>query len=182
MSEGFEPVQNKLIDYLEKHPTERLAINPGSYMLKYAHDALKEILARADILIVNMEEALSILNTTLAREKNIEKIIHELIALGPKEVALTDGGQGAWAGNLDKIWRLESYPVEVVAKTGAGDAFSAAYLAARYYDHDIAHALEWGVANSSGVIQKHGPHAGLLSQPNIKKMISKFNAIKPQQL
>jgi len=182
MSAGFEPVQKSLIAYLDKHPTVRLAINPGSYMLKYAESALKEIIARADVLIVNLEEALQILNTSLSKEKNVTSIIHELITLGPKEVALTDAGRGAWAGNRDEIWHLEVFPVEVVAKTGAGDAFSAAYLAARSHNHDFIHALSWGVANSSGVIQQHGPHAGLLSEPEIKKMITRFATIKPQKL
>ncbi len=182
MSAGFESIQEKLIAYLKKHPTTRLAVNPGSYMLKYALDALKEIVTHTDALIINLEEAQQILGTTLEHEKSITGIIHALIGLGPKEVALTDAGRGAWVGNLDEVWHLESFPVEVVAKTGAGDAFSAAYLAARHYDHDIVHALAWGVANSSGVIQEHGPHAGLLTKPEIKKMIARFATILPKKI
>lgn len=182
MSEGFESVQKKLLGYLTKHPTVRLAVNPGSYMLKYAPQALSEIISHADLLIVNLEEALQILGTTIDKEKNITTIIHELIACGPKEVALTDGANGAWCGTEEEIWHLDSYPVKVVAKTGAGDAFSSGYVTARLQGHDLAHALEWGIGNSTAVIEKHGPHAGLQDKNGIKKMIARFATIKPKAL
>ncbi len=106
LSKGFEVVQEKLLEYLTKHPTVRLAINPGSYLLKYAKEKLCEVLPRTDLLIVNLEEAEAILDTTLEKEKSVGGIIHELLATGVKEVALTDGQRGAWRcpdGNLCRI-------------------------------------------------------------------------------
>lgn len=179
MSEGFETVQNKLVEYLNKHQAAHLAVNPGSYMLKYALTALREIIARANVLIVNLEEAERILGTTLEKEKSVMALIHELCKLGPSEIALTDGERGAWAGTAEEVWQISPFPVKVVSKTGAGDAFSAGYLAARYYGHDFEHALLWGTANSSGVVQAHGPHAGLQTKAGVEKMIEKFKDIKP---
>lgn len=180
LSQGFELIQNKLLEHLASHPALRLAVNPGSYLLKYAPKETREIIARADILVVNLEEAEKILGETREQEKTEGALMHELMALGAKEIVLTDGPRGAWAGNTEGIWSLPPYPVKVISKTGAGDAFSAAYLASRHLGHDIAHALEWGTANSCSVIQAHGPHAGLLDTKEVEKMIEKFSNIQPQ--
>lgn len=179
MSAGFEPIQKKLKDYLTKHPQTNLAINPGSYMLKYALPALREAISWADLLIVNLEEAEKILGTTLEKEKNIRAIVRELCRLGPAEVAITDAERGAWAGNSEDVWHLDAYPVSVLSKTGAGDAFSSGYITARFNGHDIEHALSWGIANSSGVVQNHGSLAGLSDQKTLATMMKKFSNIKP---
>lgn len=180
LSKGFEIIQNKLVKFLDAHPTVRLAINPGSYQIKNALETLKEIIKRTDIFIVNLEEAEKIAGITLVKAKTVAAIIHELLLQGAKEAVITDASRGAWAGNEEEIWHLDSYPVAIVAKTGAGDAFSAGYLSARFYGHDTQTALQWGVANSCAVISEHGPHEGLLDQKGVKKMISKYAKITPK--
>ncbi len=180
LSKGFETVQEKLFDYLDTHPTTRLAINPGSYILKYAKGKLILALAKADLLIVNLEEAEALLNTTLSAEKNISHLIHDLFKLGPREVVITDGVNGAWAGTREEILHLPAFPVPVVSKTGAGDAFSSAYIAARFYDHSINEALKWGTANSAGVVQAHGPHEGLFDREKIKDFLNHHPDNRPR--
>ncbi len=174
LSKGFEIIQEKLLKYLTSHPTVRLAVNPGSYLMKYAKEKLCEVLPRTDLLIVNLEEAEKILNTTLEEKKSAAALIHALLREGPKEIVLTDGQRGALAGTTETTWHIPAFPVPVVAKTGAGDAFSSAYIAARFYGHDIATALRWGSANSSGVMQEHGPHGGLQDQAGIKHTLTQF--------
>lgn len=182
LSDGFVSLQDKLLSFLDKHKSVRLAYNPGSFQLKYSLDKVKEVLPHAEMLILNLEEAELILNTTLVKEKSVSALIHKLLLTRAKEAVITDGANGAWAGNEEEIWYLKSFPVAVVAKTGAGDAFSAGYLAAKFYGHDISIALSWGIANSCGVITEHGPHQGLLDKNGIKKMLAKFSSIKPKEL
>jgi sugar/nucleoside kinase (ribokinase family) len=182
MSEGFETTQDKMMSYLEKHPSVRLASNPGSFQLKNSLDKVRELLPYMNILILNLEEAEQILGTTIEKEKSMSAIIHEMIMKGPKEVAITDAGRGAWAGTESNIWHLDSFPVEVVAKTGAGDAFSSGYLAARIYGHDIATSLSWGISNSCSVITAYGAQKNLLDKNGINKMITRYGKIKPQRV
>ncbi len=182
LSDGYEKIQDGLLKYLSKHPTVRLAINPGSFQLKYAPKKLLEALARADILILNLEEAEMLLNTTLEKEKNLTSIMHQLMMFGAKEVVITDGANGVFALEEDEGWHMESLPVKVIAKTGAGDAFSAGYLAARIKGENMYTALMWGIANSSGVIQKHGPHFGLLDENGIKRMLKRYNHVRPKRI
>ncbi|TAN33774.1 carbohydrate kinase family protein [Patescibacteria group bacterium] len=179
LSEGFENLQEKLLAFLDKHGTARLAFNPGSFQIKNALPKVREMLKRTDVLIVNLEEAEKISDLTLAKAKSVAGLIRKLLNDGAKEVVITDAANGAWAGNVDEVWRLESFPVKVVAKTGAGDAFSAGYLSARFYGHEIPLALSWGIANSCGVISEVGSLKGILDKNGIKKMLAKFSTIKP---
>jgi len=178
LSEGYENLQTKLLDLLKKHKNTRLAYSPGSIQLKNL-DLAKQILPHADILIVNLEEAKKILS---ANSNNNSDLIRKLLKTGPKEVVVTDGGNGAWAGNADGIWHSDSFPVEVVSKTGAGDAFSSGYLAARFYNHNISAALSWGIADSCAAISSFGPEKNLLNKKEITKMISKFSSIQPKKV
>jgi len=182
LSEGLESLENKLDKYLMFHPTVRLAFNPGSFQLKNHLDNVREMLKKTNLLIINLEEAEKILNTTLKKEKSVRAIIHKLIGLGAKEVVITDAARGATAGDEEDVYEMESYPVPVVAKTGAGDAFSAGYLAARINSHSIATCLTWGIANSCSVIQKPSSHLGLLSTMGITKMINTYPKIKPKKI
>lgn len=179
LSEGFDSLHEDTMDFLRLHPTVRLAFNPSSNLLKYNRSYLPEIISRADILIVNLEEAELITGRTLEKEKSVATLIRLLLAEGAKEVVLTDSVRGAWAGNKDEVWHMKSLPITVVAATGAGDAFSAGYLAAKFYEHDLKHALTWGIASSSAVIQKEGPHDGLLDRKGIENMLNKFKTIRP---
>ena len=182
LSEGFEDLQDKLIAYLKKHASFRLAFNPGSFQLKNSLAMVMEMLPHTNILVLNLEEAETILSTNLQKEKSVSAILHKLLLAGAREVAITDGANGAWAGNEEEIWYLKSFPVEVVSKTGAGDAFSSGYLASKINGHDISEALKWGIANSCGVIQHIGAQKGLLDQKEIKKIILKHSSIRPKKI
>jgi sugar/nucleoside kinase (ribokinase family) len=178
LSEGYEALQEKLLGLLGKHKNLRLAYSPGSIQLKKL-DLVKQVLPHTDILIINLEEAQKILGTD---STNYSDLIKKFLATGVKEVVITNGSEGAWAGNTENIWHSASFPIEVVSKTGAGDAFSSGYLAARFYKHDIASALSWGIADSCSAISSSGQKKNLLNKKEITKMISRFSGIIPKKV
>lgn len=182
LSEGFDSLQDKLFKFLGKHPTVRLAFNPGSYQLKNKLELAKETATKSDLLIVNLEEAEKLAGVSYKKFKTVQGLINKLLALGSREVVITDAANGAWAGNVDNIWHMASYPVPIVSKTGAGDAFSAGYLAAKIYDHDLPTCLIWGIANSCSVLGHFGVQNGLLDKKGMKKIIEKFSKITPQEV
>lgn len=182
LSEGLKPLHETLLKYISKHATVRLAYTPGSHQLKHNVADIRATLPAVDTLIVNLEEAELILGTTLKKEKTVSALIHELLKLGPDEVVITDASRGAYAGNIDDVYHLESFPIKVVSKTGAGDAFSSGYLAAKINGHSPQVALQWGIANSCGVISAVGAQAGLLNQKELEKMIKKYGEIKPKRI
>lgn len=179
LSEGYEPLQKKLMQFLNRHRDIPLAYNPGSLQLQNL-ELVKEVIARTDLLVVNLEEARIILGIPLSQPTDTSLLIKNLQNLGAKEVVITDSERGAWSGDATEIWHCQSFPVEVVSKTGAGDAFSAGYLAAKFYKKNTETALSWGIANSSAVISSHGSIKNLLNQKEMAKTISKFSSIKPK--
>lgn len=182
LSDGFEPLQEKVLSLLDKRRTLRLAYNPGSFQLKNALEKAREMVEHTDLLIVNLEEAEKLAGITLKKEKNVPALVHKLLNMGAKEVAITDAARGAFAADEDEVWHLPAYPVKVAAKTGAGDSFSAGFLSARFYGHDTKEALLWGIANSSAVITEPGALKGLQDKKGIAKMIAKFPKINPELL
>ncbi len=181
LSQGYETLQENLLTFLNKHKNIHLAYNPGSEQLKNLA-LVKEVIARTDLLILNLEEAEVILNKKLNEVKNIKILIAELLSLGAKEVAITDSAKGAWAGNESGIWHCESFPVEVTSKTGAGDAFSSGYLSARFYEENIDTALLWGIASSSHIVSASPSEKTPLNKKEMDSTISKFSSIKPSQV
>lgn len=178
LSEGHENLQSQMLSWLNQQKNIRLAYNPGSLQLKNPDEA-KKVAARADILIVNREEAEKLLNTGLNKEPG-RALLEKLLKLGAKEAVITNGANGAWAGDNNEAWQISSFPVVVASKTGAGDAFSAGYLAARFYHQNINTALKWGIASSCAVISSLGPKKNLPNIEEIKKIIARFSSIEPK--
>ncbi len=179
LSEGYEPIQKKLLQFLYRNRNISLAYNPGTVQLAHI-DLVKEVISRTNLLVVNIEEARTICSTPVSQLTDATALIKSLQSLGAQEVVITDSSHGAWAGDATSIWHCESFPIEVATKTGAGDAFSAGYLAAKFYNKNITTALLWGIASSSTAISSHGPEKKLLTQKEMAKAISKFSSIKPR--
>ncbi len=59
----------------------------------------------------------------LTGESDYEKIVRRLLAMGPKVVAITMGGEGCLVASAETIAHVPSFKVPVVDTTGAGDAF-----------------------------------------------------------
>ncbi|MFD9861399.1 ribokinase [Streptomyces alboflavus] len=86
-----------------------------------------EVLAACDPLVVNEHEARVILKGAGADMPDApEEWAQGLLALGPRSVVVTLGGDGALVAGPDGVARVPSVKVAAVDTTGAGDAFTAA--------------------------------------------------------
>ncbi|MCA9436463.1 MAG: 1-phosphofructokinase family hexose kinase [Candidatus Omnitrophica bacterium] len=76
----------------------------------------------------------------------------------PHHLLLTDGGNGALGISSDgSIERVGCYEVEVQGTVGAGDAFTAGFLAAwEELDNGWRNALAWGAATAAGAVELPG--------------------------
>ncbi|KUF17289.1 ribokinase [Streptomyces silvensis] len=87
----------------------------------------EEVLGACDPLVVNEHEARVILRGAGAEvPAEPEDWARRLLALGPKSVVVTLGGDGALVAGPDGTARVPSVEVDAVDTTGAGDAFTAA--------------------------------------------------------
>ena len=74
-----------------------------------------------------------------------ESLARGLAALGPAEVLVTRGAQGAVAVIDGELHTVDAVPVAVVDTVGAGDAFTAGYLAERLTDASLEQRLRTAV-------------------------------------
>lgn len=166
MGKGFEKVFKALTRYLNSNGT-KFAFNPGTHQLLAGRKVLDPILKITDVLILNKEEALSLLGTHA--KVPIQDVMRGLRNLGPELVVVTDGAKGAYGFDGHHSYRMPPMPAKVLERTGAGDSFSTGLLAALAYNLPLSEALMWGSANAASVIEHIGPQAGLLTKEQMKK-------------
>lgn len=170
LGEGFEEFQKELVNYLKANRDIGLIFNPGTYQMAKGLMALKDVLEITDILIVNKEEA-----EILAGVKGGDCLsLHtELHNLGVKLDIITDSDKGASAYDGTNCYQQDAYFDDrpVVDKTGAGDAFSAGFIAAIIYGKQLQEALKWGVVNSGCQIKVVGSIEGMLTKEEMEKIV-----------
>ena len=140
--------------------------NPGKKEISQPEE-VKNLLSDVEILLVNKEEAQAIFGKfepeeLLMRAKNFVKVI-----------IITDGPNGVWALDGEKIVRAGMYEdIPSVDRTGAGDAFGSGFLSQWAQGADLAPSLLFASANSTSVIQFIGAKKGLLRRDEIPQLHS----------
>jgi sugar/nucleoside kinase (ribokinase family) len=159
----------ELLAHIKKTGAQ-LAFNPGTHQLKQGLEKLKPLLAETSVLFVNKEEA----QRLVGQIADMKELIIAMKRVGPKIVVITDGDKGSYVHDGVVFWKCGITKTPVVERTGAGDSFATAFLAATIQGKDITEALHWGTMNSASVITKVGPQAGLLTKPQIQAWLKKY--------
>ena len=165
-----------LIELLEKHPETKLAFQPGTFQMQLGVAALRPLYGRSDLFVCNKEEAARILE--LADVSDIKALLTSVHALGPKIVCITDGTNGAYAYDGERMLRIPMYPDArgPYERTGAGDAFASTVAAALALGRPLDEALLWGPINAMSVVQEVGAQKGLLSREALESYLAKAPA------
>ncbi|HWC25122.1 MAG TPA: 1-phosphofructokinase family hexose kinase [Solirubrobacteraceae bacterium] len=98
--------------------------------------------------------------------------VREMVSLGAQEAIMTipDGCfASVLAAGEAALYRVRIEPREAVAAVGAGDAFLAGYVAARYADRPAAECLRFGVACGAESVQRLG--AGLVDPHKVERLV-----------
>lgn len=111
-----------------------------------------------DVFIINTHEFADIVKTSYESidfEKNV------VSSFAPfrhdKVLVLTDGKKGSFAYFENKVYYTPAVKrVEVVDSTGAGDAYTAGFIAGYLRTHDIRKAMETGAEYSVTILRKLG--------------------------
>ena len=147
-----------------------------NFWIDTALGALKELLTRIDILVINEEEArqLSGFHHPLA-------VAEALRALGPDTVIVKRGEYGALLFHEEDIFCAPAYPLKAVADpTGAGDSFAGGFLGylAQDADADLRQAVICGSAAASFCVQDVGIGALQdLTRDDIQERMSEFREL-----
>lgn len=160
------PLHESIMRYLESNPDIKLVFQPGMYHLMWGAEKLSEFYRRAEIVILNREEAAEV--TGRSRE-DITDLLDGLHDLGVTVAVVTDGPAGAYASDGKHKLFMPNYPdpKEPFERTGAGDAFASTITAALALGESLETALSWAPINSAYVVQQMGAQAGLLSRDEL---------------
>lgn len=171
MAEGYDRIFNQIVSLKVKRDI-KIAINPGAVQIKNGLHSFSGLLKMIDIIFLNREEAKDISGLKgVPTVKDMARAIH---LEGPKMVVITAGKDGAYGFDGIDFFKVGVYPGHRLDATGAGDAFSSAYLAAVINGEEMQNALKWGVTNSASVIEKIGAQEGLLSKGTIKRRVKEY--------
>jgi len=179
MGTHFLPVYSAIVKQAEKNPKMKVAFNPGTHQFKAKTKTLLPMLKKTTVLFVNKEEALTLTGGNHKSWKTLLKLTRDL---GPASVVITNGRDGAYTYDGQTMWHLREFPGEPVERTGAGDSFGTATVAAMIKGHPLEEAIRWGAANASSVVKYPGPQAGLLTTSQIEKSLRKNKGIRAQKL
>jgi len=165
INESFE-TQKHLADYASKHGI-KIAYNASKYLTEKGIDYLKPIISKAEILVLNYEEA-----KDLAKKNDIKQMLKVLHEAGPKYVVITNGPKPTFAYDGEMLYTIKPHNVKVLETTGAGDAFAASFTAGIIKTEDMEFSLQLALANAEAVLTHYG------AKNNLMKMGEAIRAIK----
>jgi 2-dehydro-3-deoxygluconokinase len=126
---------------------------------------LRELLPDIDVLFVGDDELALVTDGADAG-----RAARDLVGRGPAEVVVKQGSNGALAATADG--GLVTHPalrVSVVDAIGAGDSFTAGYLAARFDGLAPIERLSWGTVAAACTVGSHGDWEGLPTRADIRR-------------
>ena len=171
VADHTEEFHDELAAWLKAHPETKLTFQPGTFQMKMGKERLAELYKVTEVVAINKEEAQRILGLG---PTDIKKLLEGMFALGPKIVLITDGPNGAYAYDGEKMLKVPRYPDprNPINRTGAGDAMSSTFSVALALGKSLAEAMVWGPVNSMSVIQEVGAQKGLVSRETLLKFIA----------
>lgn len=132
-----------------------IALDTMNYWIEGTPDALRRVLARIDVLLVNDSEA-----RLLAGEPNLVKAARLIRKMGPKIIIIKKGEHGAIMISDGTFFWAPAFPLEnAFDPTGAGDTFAGGFMgyvtkAAKIDDATLRQAVIYGSTFASFAVEK----------------------------
>ncbi len=164
--------EEQIADWLDEQRAVRLAFQPGTFQIERGAVRLARLYRRAQLLVVNRDEAAAI--AQLDRSAGSDALLAALQSLGPQQVVITDGTEGAEAVDGDDRYAVPIYPDRTppLDRTGAGDAFAATLLAFVASGASLEEALLRAPVNAMSVVHTIGTQEGLLDRDELEAQLA----------
>jgi len=179
----WEGAYEKVLSYAENNNIP-IAFSPGSQQLKNINDIFIKVVNQAKALMCNIDEARMINKALTGNDETDTKEL--LISLKRNNfdiLSVTDGANGAYAvDSKNSVYKINSIKPEGYEKTGAGDAYAGAFLAAILKSKPIETAMRWGVINSVGEMKHIGAQTGQLTLDQMEQEDSTNQALKVEKI
>lgn len=188
LAEIWDETYQKIYEFV-KNTNTKLAFNPGVLQINKRDKCVIDIIELSNYLFVNKEEAEELLygkelDLDIKNDKSlVKKLLFGLRGLGAKNVIITDSDNGSYVQDENnEIYYLKILNEEVVEKTGAGDSYTAGFLAAILNGLSITDAMVWGTINAASVVQKIGAQEGLMTKIELEEKIKSLKNFTPEKL
>jgi ribokinase len=147
------------------HSTGFLTLDPGSITAERGIEALLPILS---ILFANEHEI-----RTLTRQTDLHDSVRQVLTAGVEMVVIKQGDQGCTVATPAEFFRVETFPVQVVDATGAGDAFDAAFLTGVLEGMPLVKAARFANAVGALVTTKLGAQSAQPTRQEVNRFLEK---------
>jgi len=115
-------LQMEVLDQVQR--PRIVACDTMNFWISSKPEALKKVIERVDIIIINEGEA-----RQLSGEANLIKAARKLLGLGVKTLIVKRGEYGVLMFNRSSVFSAPAYPLEeVFDPTGAGDTFAGGFM------------------------------------------------------
>ena len=129
---------------------------------------LKEMISLGSHIILPLEGA-----QLISGQKSVAECFKNLSLITKGHLIITDGANGSWALENEKIIHQAAFPVKVVDTTGCGDAFHGAYAAALLKGKNLAERMEYAAAYASIIATHFGGRSYFPSEKEVNEIIKK---------
>jgi len=133
--------------------------------------------AAPNVISPNVLEAEALVGHEFNDDEDRVIAVREMVALGALEAIMTvpDGCFAAVVPDSGEsaLYRVRINPIEAVAAIGAGDAFLAGYVAARYEDKPAGECLRFAVACGAQSVEQLG--AGLIEPDKVAGLLAEVD-------
>lgn len=137
--------------------------------------AMKSVIPMVDIMKVSDEESL-----LLTGASDYLSAVHELIAMGPKLVAITLGADGVLISTNNRTEIIKGFKVKAIDTTGAGDSFWGGFVSSllslekpveELTGDEIRKCAVQGNATAALCVQKRGGIPAIPSKAEVDKFL-----------
>ena len=139
-----------------------------------AREISDELIALVDFIIPNESELRLLTGTDVKDVASAERASHILLQRGAQNVIVTLGEKGALIVNSKQVTHVDTFRVDVVDTTAAGDAFIGGFSTALLQNMSLEESVRYGCACGALAASKFGAQPSLPGKEEVERLLSHF--------